>query len=165
MNPDTDQKKKTQAQSNGEWASKLEAATREVFEMMLGTQLKTLTQNGDSPHAVDLTAMVGLAGEVCGVLSVRCPSVSAAQIATKMLGTETSEGDESVRDAVGEVCNMVAGNFKNKIEGLSEGCMLSVPTIISGGDYNLYSMADGECVEVAFDFDGNPVTISLELRT
>lgn len=30
-------------------------------------------------------------------------------------------------DALGEVCNMVAGNFKNKIAGLAEGGMLSPP--------------------------------------
>jgi len=31
------------------------------------------------------------------------------------------------------------GNFKNKIDGLSDGCMLSLPTVITGSDYTLHS--------------------------
>ena len=56
-------------------------------------------------------------------------------------------------DAMGEICNMVAGNFKNKISGLSDGCMLSVPTVITGSDYNLHSPADSETLELKLLFE------------
>jgi len=66
-------------------------------------------------------------------------------------------------DAVGEICNMVAGNFKNKISGLGDGCMLSVPTVISGADYNLRTLIDGE-IRIVFLFEGEPVVFSLEVH-
>ena len=47
-------------------------------------------------------------------------------------------------DALGEICNMVAGNFKNKVSGLGNGCMLSVPTVITGRDYHCHSLGERE---------------------
>ena len=65
-------------------------------------------------------------------------------------------------DAVGEICNMVAGNFKNKISGMGDGCMLSVPTVITGGDYSVHSMVN-ENIHVTLLFEGEPVVLSLEI--
>jgi len=53
-------------------------------------------------------------------------------MATKIIGAEAPGSKGQLEDAVGEVCNMVAGNFKNKISGISDGCKLSVPTVITG---------------------------------
>ena len=74
--------------------------------------------------------MVGMAGALCGVLSIRCSTPSAAGIASKMLGepVQSQECIEQQLDALGEICNMVAGNFKGRVDGLREQCMLSVPT-------------------------------------
>jgi CheY-specific phosphatase CheX len=59
---------------------------------------------------------------------------------------------------------MIAGNFKNKISGLGNGCMLSVPTVISGGHYNVYSLSSSEAVEVTLLFESSPISISLQLH-
>jgi len=68
-------------------------------------------------------------------------------------------------DAAGEVCNMVAGNFKNKIAGLGDGCMLSVPTVITGTDYNMHSLADSGKLRANMVFEGSPLLISLEIHS
>ena len=67
-------------------------------------------------------------------------------------------------DAFGEICNMIAGNFKNKISGLGNGCMLSVPAVISGGHYHVHPLSRSEAVEVTLLFEGAPVSISLRLH-
>ena len=86
-------------------------------------------------------------------------------MASKMLAVEAVHGSREVSDALGEVCNMVAGNFKNKIPGLGDGCMLSVPTVITGTDYNLYSQADSPAVEARRLFEGMPIIFSLLIRS
>ncbi len=58
-------------------------------------------------------------------------------MATKMLGSDPAGAKAQMEDAIGEVCNMVAGNFKNKISGAGNNCKLSVPTVITGSNYNL----------------------------
>jgi len=145
------------------WQPLLELACREVFEIMLGCKLEALT--GETPPPPEFTAIVGLAGQLCGVLSLRCDARSANLMASKMLGVDPKQADEHMWDALGEVCNMIAGNFKNKLTGMGDGCMLSVPTVITGADYSFHSLADEGQLEVMFRFEGSPVVVALETHS
>jgi hypothetical protein len=58
---------------------------------------------------------------------------------------------------------MVAGNFKNKISGLGDGCMLSVPTVITGADYSLHALINDE-IRTVMLFQDEPVVASLEVH-
>jgi len=152
-----------QSTSRHGWREELEKATGEVFEIMLGTRLGNAIEG--SPHiGADFTAMVGLAGSLCGVVGFRASSQSARRMAAKMLGLDDVGMGDSVLDAFGEICNMVAGSFKARIAGLADGCALSVPTVISGKDYALHSLANGERIEVIFSFEGNPFSVTLDLH-
>ncbi len=148
--------------SHEEWTPLLDIAAREVFELMLGCQLAMPTNAGDA--ILDITSMVGLAGKMCGVLSLRCDKKAATLMASKMLGIEPDKVGAEMADALGEVCNMVAGNFKNKISGMGNDCMLSVPTVITGTDYSLHSQAEYPGLEVRLLFDGSPIAITLQIR-
>lgn len=145
------------------WRPMLELAAREVFEIMLGCKLDVPPEEMSVPY--QFTAMVGLAGELCGLLTLRCGSQSAALMASKMLGLEVKEEDQQMWDAIGEIANMIAGNFKNKLAGMADGCMLSVPTVITGSDYSCRSMADTAPLEVSFLFEGAPLSVALELHS
>jgi chemotaxis protein CheX len=144
------------------WLPVLQLAVEEVFEIMLGTRVKPSTEP-ETPSA-DFTAMVGLAGSLCGILTVRCNTEAAGQMAQKMLG-DTATSAEEVSDALGEICNMIAGNFKNKLAGTDERCMLSVPTVISGEEYSLHAMAEGNTVETIMLFEETMVAVRLQLQS
>jgi hypothetical protein len=66
-------------------------------------------------------------------------------------------------DDLGEVCNMVAGNFKNKIAGLAEGCMLPPPPAITRSDDDLQSLSSSPVLELRLWFEDLPVVISVFL--
>ena len=149
--------------SHENWIPLLDTAAKEVFELMLGCQLTASATTEETN--MDVTAMVGLAGQLCGVLSVRCDQKAATLMTSKMLGVALDKVGPEVADALGEVCNMVAGNFKNKIAGLAEGCMLSPPTVITGSDYNLHSMADSPAIEIRMLFESMPIAISLQIHS
>ena len=145
------------------WLPILELATQEVFEIMLSCKVKP---GEPTEHKLKggFTAIVGLAGALCGVVTVCCAARTAGQIAKGMLG-DTAESDGQVGDALGEICNMIAGNFKNKLAGTDERCMLSVPSVIRGGAYRLHSLADGNSVKTALLFEGAPVVVHLQLKS
>ncbi len=149
--------------SHENWIPLLEMATREVFELMLGSKL-SLPASTEEP-SLDVTAMVGLAGQLCGVLSIRCEKKAATLMTSRMLGVALEKVGPDISDGIGEVCNMVAGNFKNKISGLAEGCMLSPPTVITGSDYTLRSQADSPALEVQLLFEGLLIVISLQIHS
>ena len=129
---------------------------------MLGCHLTVHTPSNGEP--LNITAMVGLAGQLCGVTRICCSRKSATIMASKMLGVEEDKNGSELADAMGEICNMVAGNFKNKIAGLSDGCMLAVPTVITGSDYDLHSPADSETLELKLLFENMPIVISLAIH-
>src|ERR1700693_4346110 len=92
--------------THADWIPLLETATREGFELMLGSQLTVPEDHHEA--GTEVTAMVGLAGQLCGVLSVRCDGKAAALMTSKMLGVELDKGGPDGSDALGEVCNVVA---------------------------------------------------------
>ncbi len=145
------------------WMPLLELATREVFEIMLSHKLHKVEAPTFFP--LEFTGMVGLAGRLCGVLSLRCETRSATLMASKMLGIQPGDVGEQVWDAIGEIANMIAGNFKNKLAGMGDSCMLSVPTVITGSDYSCHSLADSGRIEVRFLFEEMPICVDLEIHS
>ena len=145
------------------WRAVLTEAVKEVFSMMVGAEV-SIPEVDPSSKDADVTGMVGLAGEMCGVLSVRCSRNAAMRIASQMLGVPMAEAASHQSDAVGEICNMVAGNFKAKIDGLQDKCMLSVPTVISGQSYEFHSLAVGDKIELPLVLQGEAVWFSLQVR-
>jgi len=144
------------------WNPALEESAREVFEVMLGSSFRV----EPSPNAgtFSLTAVVGFAGQIRGLLTLRCDHSSGLFIAARMLGVQPSLAEPEMNDALGELSNMVAGSFKAKLEQDGLQCMISVPTVISGSDYHLHNVADGSVTRLTGRFDGGTVDISLQLQ-
>jgi hypothetical protein len=67
------------------WKSILECAAAEVFEMMAGVHLQQYSAPLEEPKS-ELTAMVGLAGALCGMTTVRCSQTASVKLASLMLG-------------------------------------------------------------------------------
>jgi chemotaxis protein CheX len=145
------------------WTPLLELSVNEVFDIMLCTQLRP-QEAAAAANDGEFTALVGLAGSLCGVLSIRCSDQAARSMAGKMLDIPPEEVDNDSWDALGEIANMIAGNFKGKLSGVGNHCMLSVPTIIVGSDYEARSVTGGNTIEVVFDFEKKPLRVSLELH-
>jgi CheY-specific phosphatase CheX len=151
-------------QPDATWNATLRAAAQEVFSLMVGVELSP-SESPDSADGLHVTAMVGMAGQLCGVFSVCCSGPVAGVIASRMLGLSDEEAKAHSGDAIGEICNMVAGAFKSKIPGLEDKCMLSVPTVITGDHYTMHSLVVSNHLELVMLFEGNPVKFTLEVRS
>ncbi|MGH9451618.1 MAG: chemotaxis protein CheX [Terriglobia bacterium] len=146
-----------------EWLERMEFATQEVFESVLRVRMgRWSTGNGDG--ASDLTAVISLAGSPSGVFKIGCSSASAAHLAMRMLGSGTPESEENAKDALGEVCNMIAGTIKSRLSRSEDLGKISVPTVISGHDYQVRTLFHGEKYELRLNYEGQPVSISIEIQ-
>ena len=130
--------------------------------MMVGAMVVTPEA---SNHLVlaEVTGMVGIAGPLSATLSIRCSMDSATRIAAQMLGISPEKAAAEKCDAIGEICNMVAGSFKDKI-GLGDRCMLSVPTVLTGKDYQIRSRSVYVRVELPILYEHEPIWIALDIR-
>jgi chemotaxis protein CheX len=118
----------------------LDASVEEVFQLMLGVSCRR-DPGPIPPEPESVTAVVGFGGLLSGACVFRSGSSAAIRIAALMTGMEFAEIDDTVKDAIGEIGNMLAGAWKGKVPDLSANCGLSVPAVITGRDYNLHVQA------------------------
>ncbi len=109
--------------------TKLSSIADNVWKMVLGFGLRPVESDpqGPGPHDFVL-ASVTISGAWQGVLTLGCSSNVARRAAATMfrkLPEDTAPGE--IRDALGELTNMVGGNFKTLLKG---DCRLSVPRAV-----------------------------------
>jgi len=118
----------------------LDQSVEEVFHLMLGTncvrELAPAFVEADT-----VTAVVGFGGALSGACVFRSGGATAQEIAARMTGMTFEEIDDTVKDGIGEICNMLAGAWKSKVPELAAHCGLSVPAVITGRDYRLHVQA------------------------
>jgi chemotaxis protein CheX len=146
------------------WKPLLECAALEVFELMAGVKLE-LSTSASEDSGPQQTAMVGMAGALCGMTTVRCSVGAAGKLASLMLGEDAGSNPATARDALGELCNMIAGNFKAKVNTLADHCMLSVPTVITGVSYSLDPAEPSVVIDVTLAFEGECIFVALITHT
>jgi outer membrane protein OmpA-like peptidoglycan-associated protein len=120
------------------WQPVLELAIEEVFEIMVGCRVKPTALAGQCPEH-EFTAMVGLTGSLSGILTICCGVKTARALAKAMLGA-AAESEAEVGDALGEICNMVTGNFESgssKIKTTSQPAFDRIAGMLRRGDYRL----------------------------
>jgi chemotaxis protein CheX len=139
-------------------------AVIEIFRMMFGFEISPvcLPSPEKGPELDERTAVVGFSGPMRGSCHIRIGSPAARAIASAMLGgVPVEEGDESIDDALGELCNMLAGGWKNAIPALSSDCTLSPPTVISGHDYKVHIRQPSVRLSRTYRFDIHALHLTL----
>ena len=114
----------------------LDASVDEVFRLMVGGPC-TRSWQSPPPEVESVTAVVGFGGILTGACVLRCGARAACAIAGGMTGGHFDVVDDIVKDAIGEISNMVAGTWKGRVPELAAHCDLSVPAVITGRDYRL----------------------------
>ncbi len=145
-----------------DWPDILRETAMEVFSTMVGVALTVPEESAISLMA-HVTGMVGIAGPLSAILTLRCREAAAIKLASQMLGVSLEDAATEKCDAVGEICNIVAGLFKAKI-GFGDSCCLSVPTVIIGKDYKIRAAGNDERLELQFLCERDDIWIALDIR-
>jgi chemotaxis protein CheX len=138
----------------------LDASVDEVFRLMLGAEVERI-QDPLTTQPESVTAVVGFGGALSGACVFRCGAHEAMQVAACMTGMEFAELDDTVKDGIGEICNMLAGAWKSKVPELSAHCGLSVPAVITGRDYNLHVQAPEFQLIHCYSFDNQQFSVTI----
>lgn len=137
-------------------------AVDSVFTTMLNVQPKRAgvkVSNGESKGAV-ITSLVGLSGQVSGVVALRFPPDTALNLAGRMLGSEVAELNDEVTDAISEMVNMVAGSAKAKLNH-EPPIQLGLPTVVEGSGYKLKYPSKSVWLEVPFNSDAGDFSMEV----
>ena len=107
----------------------------------------------------DVTGLVGLTGEKNGSVSISFSKGCAVTIVKNMLGDDISDIMNDVKDAVGEITNMVSGQAR---AGLAEKGLVfqgSTPSVIMGDGHTISHMAKTPIMAIPFETDHGGFTI------
>lgn len=146
-----------------ELAQFLTDATQEVFASMVFIDIATEASTDGAPEAVapELSSLIGLAGDIKGFLGVHCPAPVALAITSSMLGMEVTELNEDVKDAIGEIANMIAGGLKVSLANDQKKIELAIPTTVIGKSIRTGGLAGATKTVVLFTSQAGKFAVEL----
>lgn len=113
----------------------------------------------------DVTAVVGLIGQIRGNIAYSMAEDTARQIVSAMMmGMPVVEIDEMGRSAIGEFANMVMGSASIQLSSIGVSVDITSPSIIFGKDiYFIISSVQTLAVDLNTPFGKIQVNIGLEV--
>jgi len=109
-------------------------AVTAVFATMLGSELRA-GDPVDDPEPflpAEVVSLIGLTGAVTGYLSLQCTREHARDLTARFLGADGHDVEslDDIRDAVGELVNMIAGKVKTAM-ACEEPVEIGLPTVVT----------------------------------
>lgn len=107
-------------------------ATQETFKCYMNIDLFAgQVDRKVAPVDSDVTGIIGVAGDRVGYIIVAADRGTAKLVAKEMLMDDEPD-DDSVRDAIGELINNIAGAFKTKYHDQYGNVAMGLPLVVSG---------------------------------
>ena len=120
--------------------TRVSEALLDVFDKKLSLKLEPAeAATAESLEDLRNVGSVGFAGDATGIVSIHVGDGFSREMAAKMLGMEVEEikGSEAIRDMLGELGNIVAGNLTSAFADAGFMCALSTPSFTSGTDFKI----------------------------
>jgi chemotaxis protein CheX len=147
-------------------SEKIVESTIEIFTTMVMMDVSVdgppLTTSGKLRDTI--TGMIGLAGTHKGVLAIHIPNNVAIAITSSFLGMDVDSINDDVRDAVGELANMLGGNVKTILSQNGRDIDLSLPSTIAGHEYGFQAASDVDMVILPFKTEQGGFLVELQLE-
>lgn len=119
-----------------------------------------ITAGSKLPHEV--TAIIGVTGDLAGLLLISMPTRSALKFYELIVGEKKDELDDIVRSAIAELSNTVTGTASIELENQGLVVDISPPAVIQGVDAQLTTLNTSR-VAVPLETKLGPVTVEIAL--
>jgi len=138
----------------------IDSAVCTVWTVVCGSELERAPVE---PGAVSgVTGFVTLDGAFNGAVMVQCSTELAQTLTAAMFGSPEAAPDRAdVRDAVGELTNMIAGNLKPLLPGPSG---IGLPVVAFGADHDVQILRAEPVGVVGFVSGGQPLLVTIVRR-
>lgn len=139
-------------------------STQNIFEVMLQMQIETGEPCIDGEVSVqhDVSAVIGLQGDVGGSVVLSFPRSTAERIVTVFTGVEFSGDNADLSDAVGELVNIIAGGAKAQFEG--QKIELGIPSVVIGAQHSVFGPRDAVRVTIQSSCDCGEFMLEIALK-
>lgn len=112
----------------------------------------------------DVSGIIGLAGDVKGSISVSFKEKCILSIVSNMFGETMTVLNDEVKDAAGEISNMISGQARQKLELIGRNLQASIPIVIMGKDHTISHITKDKIVAIPFMTDSGDFTIEVSFE-
>ena len=130
-------------------------AVNDVYDTMLSMEVEILDPSITPKIGKNLIiGSVSFSGKAVGSVNIMLDLEYAFRMTSIMLDMNIDEiENEEAHDVVGEITNMIGGDLKSRLCDAGLTCELSIPTIISGGDFKIETVGWVRQERIAFRFE------------
>jgi chemotaxis protein CheX len=139
------------------------SALSNTFRTMLSCELhhgELKPADGNHPR-YELSGIIGITGGAVGTLVLNLSRKVALHAASTLLMMESTEIDDDVIDAVGELTNIVAGRAKSELEDYR--LSIGLPNVICGSGYKVRFPSNIQPICVPCECEWGALTLEVGL--
>ena len=115
----------------------------------------------DSIAKGDISGIIGLTGSATGSLAVSFREEAILKIVSNMLGENIKTMDSDIKDAVGEITNMISGVARKNLEAEGFNIQAAIPTVVSGKNHSIAHVLGGPSLIIPFEIDDGTFVIDV----
>jgi len=145
----------------------LAQALVKTFQIMLNLRLESMGPCAVlPPKGQCVLGAIGFSGKAAGVVHLRLGLESARQVAARILGLEPPQITDAgeINDAIGELLNIIAGNFKSNLCDAGLDCRLHPPRVTRASDSPAPKIPGGSMEYMAFSADRILVLVDVQVN-
>ena len=118
--------------------------------------------NQDSQNLNEISAIIGLAGDIVGAVVLSFPRETAITMASRFSGQKHHAVGKEVLDAVGEMVNIIAGNAKKDLVDFR--IEISLPGVITGNTYRINWPQGIPVITIPFESEAGSFSVNVSFK-
>jgi chemotaxis protein CheX len=107
----------------------------------------------------DVTGIIGITGDMTGSISISFEKACAIAVVKSMLGPEIGDILRDVKDAVGEITNMVSGQARAAIDKQGVNLQSGTPTVVMGDNHTIQHITSAPIMAIPFTTPDGSFTV------
>ncbi len=112
----------------------------------------------------DISAIMSLTGKVEGQVVVCFEEKLAREVVARIMSSRPEDlTKDELKEGIGEVVNIVAGNAKAALSTTEYTHQIGLPTVVFGQGHELSHPGNAPCIVVIFEVDGQPLAVLVSM--
>lgn len=140
-------------------------ATLDVLETMafIKSEAEKPFVKKDNIAKGDVSGVVGFTGEMNGTIFITFDESCILKIVSNMFEEQMKEINDEIKDAVGELTNMISGQARKRLEEIGKVFHGGIPSVVSGNNHELKPMVKGPKIAIPFKTEFGNFTIEVAI--
>jgi chemotaxis protein CheX len=128
----------------------------DTMSAICGSEIQPSAAGCDEERFDGVCGIIPIAGDLVCSFVLRLPRQTATQLVATFTGCDIEYDSPDMGDAVGELANILAGDFIARLDAAGVSASLSIPMVARGHDIELLLPSECRAFRIAFTAPAGP---------